>query len=103
MMKDVLEMKPESEEAGLRAFARQGCLLPDAMYTPVNHEKLSHSERNQRIMRDLPFPVDELRHYLGPSTRVVPVKANICELLEATLIGQGFPVVWRCGLAAGTS
>jgi hypothetical protein len=67
--------------------------LLDATYTPVNHEELSHRERNQRILRDLPILVDELRQNVGPATRVVLVKANICELLEATLIGQGFPVI----------
>ena len=67
----------------------------DATYTPVNHEELSHRERNQRILRDLPILVDEFRQNVGPATRVVLVKANICELLEATLIGQGLPVIDR--------
>ena len=95
MMKDVLEMKPESMDAGLREFARQGCLLLDETYTPVNHEEPSDRYRNQRIMRDLAVVVDELRQYVGPATRVVLVKANICELLESTLIGQSFPVINR--------
>lgn len=77
MMKDVLQMKPESKAA------------------PVNHEELSRGERNQRILRDLPTLVDELRQYVGPATRVVLVKANICELLEPILISHGFPVTNR--------
>jgi hypothetical protein len=95
MMKDVLGMKPESKHAGLREFARQGCLLLDATYTPVNHDELSQRERKQRIMQDLPILVDELREHVGPATRVVLVKANICELLESTLMSHGFPVVNR--------
>jgi hypothetical protein len=95
MMKDVLEVRPKSKEAGLREFASRGCLLIDATYTPVNHDELSQRARNQRILRDLPVLIDELRKYAGPATRVVLVKANICELLEATLVGKGFPVINR--------
>jgi hypothetical protein len=95
MMKDVLEIKPESKDAGLREFARQGCLLLDATYTPVNHDEFSSRDRNQRIMRDLPVLVDELHEHVGPATRVVLVKVNICELLEPALINEGFPVVNR--------
>jgi hypothetical protein len=95
MMKDVLEIKPVSKDAGLREFARQGCLLVDATYTAVNHHALCLRERNRRILRDFPVLVSELREYVGPATRVVLVKANICELLESTLISEGFPVVNR--------
>lgn len=49
----------------------------------------------QRILRDLPVLVEELRQYVGPVTGVVLVKANICEVLEPTLIGHGFPVINR--------
>jgi hypothetical protein len=81
MMKDILEIKPESIDAGLREFARRGCLLLDATYTSVNHGELSYRERNQRILRDLPILVVELRQNVDPATRVLLVKANICELL----------------------
>jgi hypothetical protein len=46
MMKDVLEIRPTSKAAGLREFTRQGCLLVDATYVPVNHDELSLRERN---------------------------------------------------------
>lgn len=46
-------------------------------------------------MQDLPVLVDELWEHVGPATRVVLVKANICELLEPALVSQGFPVVNR--------
>jgi hypothetical protein len=95
MMKDILEIKPESKDAGLREFARHGCSLVGATYTPVNHDELSLRERNRRILRDLPVLVGELREYVDPRTRVVLVKANICELLESALISEGFPVVNR--------
>jgi hypothetical protein len=95
IMKDVLEIKPAFKDAGLREFARRGCLLVDATYTPVNHDEISLRERNQRILRDLPVLVNELREYVGGTTRVVLVKANVCELLESALLSEGFPVVNR--------
>jgi hypothetical protein len=95
MMKYVLEIKPASKDAGLREFARQGCLLVDATYIPVNHNEFSLHERNQQMLRDLPVLISELRKYVGGSTRVVLVKANVCELLESALVSEGFPVVNR--------
>jgi hypothetical protein len=65
--------------------------LLDATYTSVNHGELSYRERYQRILRDLPILVEELRQNVDPATRVVLVKVNICELLETTFISQGFP------------
>jgi hypothetical protein len=95
MMKDVIGIRPETKDQGLREFASRGFLLIDATYTPVNHDHLSAKERNKRILNDLPILVDELRGYVGPDTGVVLVKANVCTLLEPVLAAQGFPILNR--------
>jgi hypothetical protein len=95
MMKDVIGIKPESKDQGLREFASRGFLLIDATYTPVNHDHLSAQERNQRILADLPVLLEELRDYVGPDTGVVLVKANVCALLGSILTWHGFPILNR--------
>lgn len=95
MMNDVLSMKPKSKDEGLREFASRGFLLIDATYTPVNHDHLSHKERNKLILGDLTVLVDELRAYVGRGTGIVLVKANVCALLEPVLVSHGFPVLNR--------
>jgi hypothetical protein len=95
MMKDVIGIKPESKDQGLREFACRGFLLIDATYTPVNHDHLSVQERSKRILDDLPVLVEELRGYVGPNTGVVLVKANVCTLLEPILTAHGFPILNR--------
>lgn len=95
MMKDVIEITPESKDQGLREFASRGFLLIDATYTPVNHDHLSSQERNKRILDNLPILVEELGNYVGPDTGVVLVKANVCTLLEPVLAAHGFPVLNR--------
>lgn len=95
MMKDVIGIKPESKDQGLREFASRGFLLIDATYAPVNHDHLSVHERNRRILADLPILLEELREYVGPETGVVLVKANICTLLGPILTSHGFPILNR--------
>jgi hypothetical protein len=93
MMKDVIGIKPECKDKGLREFASRGFLLIDATYTPVNHDHLSLQQRNKRILDDLPILVEELRGYVGPNTGVVLVKANVCTLLAPILTARGFPIL----------
>jgi hypothetical protein len=95
MMKDIIGIKPNSKDEGLREFASRGFLLIDATYTPVNHEHFSHQERNKRILDDLPVLIEELRGCVGPNTGVVLVKANVCTLLEPILVAHGFPILNR--------
>ena len=95
MMKDIVGIKPSSKDEGLREFAFRGYLLIDATYTPVNHDHLSHRERNQRILDDLPVLVEELRGCMAPNAGVVLVKANVCTLLEPILTAHGFPILNR--------
>jgi len=80
MMKDVLEIDPKTKDEGLREFAARGFLLVDATYTPVNHAHLSKRDRNRRILDDYAVLVDDLRDHTEPSTRLILVKANVCEL-----------------------
>lgn len=93
MMKDVLEIRPKTKDEGLKEFASRGLLLVDATYTPVNHPHLSPKERNQMILDDLPLLLEDLRKHTDPSTRVVLVKVNVCELLETKLLDHGFNVL----------
>ena len=95
MMKDIVGITPRSKDEGLRKFASRGFLLIDATYTPVNHDRLTRRERNERILDDLPILLEELRQYVGAGTGVVLVKANVCELLEPVLIGHGFNILNR--------
>jgi hypothetical protein len=95
MMKDVVEIDPNTKDEGLREFAARGFLLIDATYTPVNHNHLSRRARNQIILDDFPLLLEDLRHHMQPSTQLVLVKANVCELLEPVLAGNGFTVLNR--------
>jgi hypothetical protein len=93
MMTDVLGIKPATKNDGLKAFAARGCLLVDATYSPVNHDHLSPRERNALILQDFPLLEADLPEYARPDTRLVIVKANVCDLLEARLTGAGFTVL----------
>ena len=95
MMKDVLEISPDTKSEGLHEFARQGYLLVDATYTPVNDHQLSQRARNDLIMADFHLLLDDLRRHTEPDTQIVLVKANICELLERSLISRDFAVLNR--------
>lgn len=59
MMK-LIDCRPSSKAEGLTEFARQGRVLADATYSPVNKIK-SQSQRNKAILRDLPNLIDDLR------------------------------------------
>jgi hypothetical protein len=95
MMKDVIDIKPKSKEEGLCEFANRGLLLIDATYTPVNHDHLTLGERNKLILEDLPVLIEELRRFVGPTTGVVLIKANVCALFDPILTTQGFPILNR--------
>ena len=95
MMKDVVELKPTTKDEGLREFSARGYLLIDATYKPVNHAHLSKRARNQLILDDFPLLLEDLRHHMQSATQLVLVKANVCELLEPMLAGNGFTVLNR--------
>jgi hypothetical protein len=53
------------------------------------------NERNTVILLDFPLLVEALREYAPPKTESCPVKADVCELLEARRIEAGFNVLNR--------
>ena len=91
MMKDVLEITPNTKEEGLREFAALGYLVIDATYTPVNN--LDDEEADAIIDRDFPLLVEDLRKHAGVETAIVLVKANVCAALEPKLNVAGFKVL----------
>jgi len=95
MMKDVLQISPRTKREGLAEFAAQGFLLIDATYAPVNHAQLSPRQRNKLILDEFPLFLDDLRIHAKPDTKLILVKANICELLEPMLAHSGFTVLNR--------
>ncbi len=50
---------------------------------------------NEMILADFPLLVEDLSQHTEADTRVILVKANICELLEPLLIRSGFAVLNR--------
>jgi hypothetical protein len=80
MMK-LIDCHPSSKDEGLAEFARQGRVLVDATYSPVNKIN-SQSRRNKIILRDLPNLIDDLRTLTGTrQAKIILVKANICRSL----------------------
>jgi hypothetical protein len=93
MMKDVLEIKPRTKDAGLREFAARGYLLIDATYSPVDH--LKGRKRDDAILANLSKLLDDLRRYVTPETQVIIAKANVCDLLDVRLTAAGINVINR--------
>lgn len=92
MMK-VIGHKPAIKEEGLVAFSKKHLFLVNAIYSPVNHIK-SMKKRNEAILSDLPELIQDLKRIIGNRrVKIVLVKANICEMLEAVLRAVGFNVI----------
>jgi hypothetical protein len=83
-----------TKEDGLREFQRNGWVLVDATYEPVN--QLTCSSRDKIIDRDYPLLRDDLLK-LAPdrSTPLVLIKTNVCRILEPKLGRDGFNVLNR--------
>ena len=92
MMKSI-DYQPLSKADGLAEFARQGYVLVDATYSPVNNIK-NKRKRNEAILRDLPNLIVDLRKIMGRQrVMIILVKANICKMLEEPLKAVGFNVI----------
>jgi hypothetical protein len=94
MMKDVLELSPQTKHEGLTEFETRGYLLLDATYTPVNIPGNKSARRKAaaaQITQDLPLLVAELRKH--PDSQLVLVMANVRELLDKKLKTEGFTVL----------
>jgi hypothetical protein len=95
MMRDVLNISPQSKRDGLHAYQEAGYLLVDATYVPVN-KGLTAKQRDAQILSDYPLLLDDLASLgIGGNTRIVLVKANICRLLDRKLSSDGFNVLNR--------
>lgn len=83
--------RPTSKEDGLRALQRKGWVLVDATYEPVN---VLGKDRDAVILRDYPLLRDDLSVMLRDrSVPIILIKENVCRLLEAKLIEDGFRVL----------
>ena len=92
MMK-LIDYQLKSKADGLAEFARQHYVLADATYSPVNQIK-NERKRNEKILRDLPNLIDDLRSMIGRRrVKLILVKANICRMLEEPLKAVGFKVI----------
>jgi hypothetical protein len=92
MMK-LIDCQPESKAGGLKEFAKKGYVIADAAYSPVNHIR-NERKKNEAILRHLPGLVDDLRKMTGRQrVRLVLIKANICQMLEAPLKAIGFNII----------
>ena len=93
-MMDLLHIKNDlkNKEDGLRRFQKQGFIVVDASYVPVNGLEGNH--RDQAIIREFESLVDDLDS-LDPGKEVplVLVKANVCKVLEHRLKTKGFKVI----------
>ena len=90
MMK-LLNFSAKNKKEGLELFQKEGYIIVDSTYEPVN--RLKGRQRNDVILRDFDALIEDLEG-LNPGKRVplVLVKANICRLLEPRLKRHGFNV-----------
>ena len=87
-----LQLSPETKDEGLRAFQKNGWILVDATYEPVNEPG---SDRDAVIERDYALLRDDLAALMPnrSTTRVILIKSNVCRILEPRLIADGFNVL----------
>ena len=91
MMK-LINFHARNKEEGLREFQARGYLLIDATYSQVND--LTGPARDAEIKNDYALLVEDLKE-INPTKGIpiVLVKANVCRLLEAPLLKDGFNVL----------
>jgi hypothetical protein len=89
-----LDLSPRTKQDGLAEFQRNGWVLVDATYQPVN--SLKTLRRNEIIARDYPLLRDDLARLIPDrSAPLILIKANVCRLLEPRLLEDGFHVINR--------
>ncbi len=90
MMK-LLNFSEKNKKEGLEFFQKEGYIIVDATYEPVN--RLKGKQRNDVILRDFDALIEDLENLTpGKQVPIVLVKANICRLLEQRLEHHGFKV-----------
>jgi hypothetical protein len=83
----------KTKDEGLREFQRQGWVLVDATYEPVDGIK-NRMMRNDVIERDYPLLVADLDQMLpDKSVPIILVKKNIFDVLDKKLTADGFNVL----------
>jgi hypothetical protein len=93
MMK-LIGFEPKDKELGLQEFKKQGFIIVDAVYSPINYPENKQKWRDDKILEWYPMLVKDLKHLVGDkSTPLILVKANICRLLEPKLKKDGFNVL----------
>ncbi len=91
-MKAVLNFSPATKDEGLQKLAKEGYLLVNPIYTPVN--KLPEREADKMILDNFENFTRDLRGLIGNSNvKIILIKSNICRLIEKPLIADGFNVV----------
>ena len=93
-----LDVQPVLKADGLLELKKQGWVLIDATYEPVNGK--TRRERNEVIERDYDELCGDLKRLLGVRWCDVPlvlIKANVCRLLEPKLKKDGFKVLNKEG------
>src|SRR5262249_31734386 len=89
-----LRLSPTTKEEGLREFQRNGWVLGDATYEPV--DKVAHSRREHTIDRDYPLLSENLAALMSDrSMAMILIKENVCRILEPKLAHDGFNVLNR--------
>jgi hypothetical protein len=89
-----LQFSPGTKKEGLCEFQRQGWVLVDATYQPVNRLDGPARNRNSVIERDYPLLRDDLAALMrDQSIPLILIKANVCRRLEPKLREDGFSVL----------
>jgi hypothetical protein len=87
-----LQFSPRTKDEGLRAFKRNGWVLVDATYEPVN--KLTGSSRDRAIEQGYPLLRDDLASLMPDrSAPLILIKENVCRILKPKLVQDGFNVL----------
>jgi hypothetical protein len=88
-----LSSSPFTKEDGLREFQRNGWVLVDATYEPVN-KFTSKSSRDKAIEQDYPLLRDDLASLMCDlSVPIILIKENVCRILSVKLLQDGFNVL----------
>ncbi len=86
--------EPSTKEQGLQALQRDGRVLVDATYQPVN--KLIPADRDEVIEKDyFRLRLDLERLNSDRSAPLILIKANVCRILEPKLKEDHFNVLNR--------
>lgn len=89
----LIKFSATTKDLGLKEFARQGYLLVDPIYIPV--DKLDDKEADILILKNYKEFTKDLNKLIDnkKKTPIILVKSNILKILEKPLISDGYNVV----------